>query len=225
MNMNAKCLPAARWFAALLPVLQPDLPAAPEMPAEALRLVALEVLAGLWLGGLARVALLEHLQASALTDGLTGVANRRAFDAALERELSLAARTGAVNLGQGFPDTDGPREMLEAAKAAIDGGRNQYPPGPGVPELLEAVARRDGSDRPIVGAQTRALYRLIDALRERHPSLEIESCSAGGARIDLGILSRTDVQTMRDAGVHAFLVGEAFMRAPEPGLALAELFA
>lgn len=59
-------------------------------------------------------------------------------------------------------------------------------------ELLEAVARRDGSDRPIVGAQTRALYRLIEALRERHPSLEIESCSAGGARIDLGILSRTD---------------------------------
>jgi diguanylate cyclase (GGDEF)-like protein len=44
----------------------------------------------------ARVALLEHLQASALTDGLTGVSNRRAFDAALERELSLAARTGAA---------------------------------------------------------------------------------------------------------------------------------
>jgi indole-3-glycerol phosphate synthase len=40
-----------------------------------------------------------------------------------------------------------------------------------------------------------------------------------------GILSRADVQTMRGAGVHAFLVGEAFMRAEEPGLALAELFA
>jgi indole-3-glycerol phosphate synthase len=40
-----------------------------------------------------------------------------------------------------------------------------------------------------------------------------------------GILSGADVQRMRDAGVHAFLVGEAFMRAPEPGLALAELFA
>jgi len=39
-----------------------------------------------------------------------------------------------------------------------------------------------------------------------------------------GILTRTDVQTMREAGVNAFLVGEAFMRAPEPGLALAELF-
>jgi indole-3-glycerol phosphate synthase len=40
-----------------------------------------------------------------------------------------------------------------------------------------------------------------------------------------GIVSRADVQTMRSAGVHAFLVGETFMRAPEPGLALAELFA
>jgi len=39
-----------------------------------------------------------------------------------------------------------------------------------------------------------------------------------------GILTRADVQTMREAGVNAFLVGEAFMRAPEPGLALAELF-
>jgi indole-3-glycerol phosphate synthase len=40
-----------------------------------------------------------------------------------------------------------------------------------------------------------------------------------------GILQRSDVQTMRDAGVHAFLVGEAFMRAPDPGVALAALFA
>jgi indole-3-glycerol phosphate synthase len=40
-----------------------------------------------------------------------------------------------------------------------------------------------------------------------------------------GILQRADVQKMRDAHVHAFLVGEAFMRAPDPGVALAELFA
>ena len=53
---------------------------------------------------------------------------------------ALATEHGAVNLGQGFPDTEGPRPMLEAAKAAIDGGRNQYPPGPGVPELLDAIA-------------------------------------------------------------------------------------
>ena len=58
----------------------------------------------------------------------------RDFGTTIFAEMSaLAAETGAVNLGQGFPDTDGPREMLEAAKAAIDEGRNQYPPGPGVP--------------------------------------------------------------------------------------------
>ena len=63
------------------------------------------------------------------------------FGTTIFAEMSaLAAETGAVNLGQGFPDTDGPREMLDAAKAAIDGGRNQYPPGPGVPELLDAIA-------------------------------------------------------------------------------------
>ncbi|HSO65128.1 MAG TPA: pyridoxal phosphate-dependent aminotransferase [Ornithinibacter sp.] len=53
---------------------------------------------------------------------------------------ALAAAHGAINLGQGFPDTDGPPEVLEAAVTAIRGGRNQYPPGAGAPELLEAVA-------------------------------------------------------------------------------------
>ncbi len=53
---------------------------------------------------------------------------------------ALATRTGAVNLGQGFPDTDGPAGMLETARTAIADGVNQYPPGPGVPELRDAVA-------------------------------------------------------------------------------------
>ncbi|TDV46921.1 pyridoxal phosphate-dependent aminotransferase [Actinophytocola oryzae] len=53
---------------------------------------------------------------------------------------ALATRTGAVNLGQGFPDTDGPADMLEAAQRAIAEGVNQYPPGPGRQELREAVA-------------------------------------------------------------------------------------
>jgi N-succinyldiaminopimelate aminotransferase len=54
---------------------------------------------------------------------------------------ALAVATGSVNLGQGFPDTDGPREIEEAAAAAILGGRgNQYPPGNGVPALCQAIA-------------------------------------------------------------------------------------
>jgi N-succinyldiaminopimelate aminotransferase len=54
---------------------------------------------------------------------------------------ALAVTTGAVNLGQGFPDTDGPREIAAAAAAAIMEGRgNQYPPGAGIPELRQAVA-------------------------------------------------------------------------------------
>jgi N-succinyldiaminopimelate aminotransferase len=53
---------------------------------------------------------------------------------------ALASRTGAVNLGQGFPDQDGPAEVLDAARQAIADGANQYPPGPGIPQLRTAIA-------------------------------------------------------------------------------------
>lgn len=53
---------------------------------------------------------------------------------------ALAAKTGAINLGQGFPDTDGPPEVSEAAVAAIRSGVNQYPPGPGTEDLRSAVS-------------------------------------------------------------------------------------
>lgn len=53
---------------------------------------------------------------------------------------ALAASTGAINLGQGFPDTDGPAEVLDAARSAITGGVNQYPPGRGFADLRLAVA-------------------------------------------------------------------------------------
>ncbi|GAB3248108.1 pyridoxal phosphate-dependent aminotransferase [Alteromonas gracilis] len=52
---------------------------------------------------------------------------------------ALAVRTGAVNLGQGFPDEDGPTSVIDAAVEAMRAGRNQYPPGHGSPDLVEAV--------------------------------------------------------------------------------------
>ena len=70
--------------------------------------------------------------------------NRRLaeFGTTIFAEMSaLALRTGSINLGQGFPDTDGPEEVREAAMRALRDGRgNQYPPGPGIPELRTAVA-------------------------------------------------------------------------------------
>lgn len=66
----------------------------------------------------------------------------RGFGTTIFAEMSaIAAQTQSVNLGQGFPDTDGPPELLDAAVAAIRSGQNQYPPGPGVPELRAAITR------------------------------------------------------------------------------------
>jgi len=68
-------------------------------------------------------------------------AKLQGFGTTIFAEMSaLAVATESVNLGQGFPDTDGPREVLDAAIAAINGGLNQYPPGPGMPVLRNAIA-------------------------------------------------------------------------------------
>lgn len=99
------------------------------------------------------------------------------FGSTVFAEMSaLALRTGAVNLGQGFPDTDGPQSLLDDACAAIQGGRNQYPPGPGVPELRAAIAEHqrrfhglevdpDGGVLVTVGA-TEAIAATLLALCE-----------------------------------------------------------
>ena len=69
------------------------------------------------------------------------VERMRSFGTTIFAEMTaLAQQTGAVNLGQGFPDTDGPNAMLEQAVDAIRGGLNQYPPGPGLPPLRQAIA-------------------------------------------------------------------------------------
>lgn len=101
----------------------------------------------------------------------------RAFGTTIFAEMSaLALRTGSINLGQGFPDTDGPASMLEEAVRAVRSGANQYPPGPGVPELRQAVSEHraahyglgyaaDGEVLVTVGA-TEAIAAAVLALCE-----------------------------------------------------------
>ena len=100
------------------------------------------------------------------------------FGTTIFAEMSaLATATGAVNLGQGFPDTDGPPEVREAARAAIAEGRgNQYPPGPGIPELRRAVAEHQarfygltvdpGTEVLITAGATEAIAACLLALLE-----------------------------------------------------------
>ncbi|MFD0918380.1 pyridoxal phosphate-dependent aminotransferase [Saccharopolyspora rosea] len=101
----------------------------------------------------------------------------RPFTSTIFAEITeLARRTGAVNLGQGFPDTDGPEGMLRAAQEAIANGVNQYPPGAGEPELRAAISEHrrnrygiehapDGEVLVTVGA-TEALTASMLALVE-----------------------------------------------------------
>jgi N-succinyldiaminopimelate aminotransferase len=72
------------------------------------------------------------------------VARMRPFGTTIFTEMSaLALRTGSVNLGQGFPDTDGPPEMLAAAEHALRNGANQYPPLAGIPALRAAIVAHE----------------------------------------------------------------------------------
>ncbi len=89
---------------------------------------------------------------------------------------ALAVRSGAINLGQGFPDEDGPAPVLDAAMRAIADGRNQYPPGRGTPELLDAVAQHQrrfyglevdpGTEVLVTAGATEALAASLLALTE-----------------------------------------------------------
>ncbi|MEV6835865.1 pyridoxal phosphate-dependent aminotransferase [Streptomyces sp. NPDC051133] len=143
--------------------------------------------------------------------GMTSTArphlNRRLaeFGTTIFAEMSaLAVATGSINLGQGFPDTDGPEEVREAAVRALRDGRgNQYPPGPGIPELRTAVAahqlRRYGlaydPDTEVLvtagatEAIAAALLALVEpgdevvALEPYYDSYAASIALAGGARV------------------------------------------
>ncbi|MEW2285173.1 pyridoxal phosphate-dependent aminotransferase [Streptomyces sp. NPDC047841] len=140
--------------------------------------------------------------------------NRRlaAFGTTIFAEMSaLAVATGSINLGQGFPDTDGPEEIREAAVRALRDGRgNQYPPGPGVPELRTAIAahqlRRYGlsydPDTEVLvtagatEAIAAALLALVEpgdevvALEPYYDSYAASIAMAGGARVPVTLRPR-----------------------------------
>jgi N-succinyldiaminopimelate aminotransferase len=98
----------------------------------------------------------------------------RPFTSTIFAEMTALARaTGAINLGQGFPDTDGPQSLLEDAVTAIRGGVNQYPPAAGEPALRAAVAEHqrrfygldvDPDDVLVTAGATEALAAAITAL-------------------------------------------------------------
>ncbi|NYI04965.1 pyridoxal phosphate-dependent aminotransferase [Allostreptomyces psammosilenae] len=135
----------------------------------------------------------------------------------------LATRTGAINLGQGFPDTDGPAEVMEAAVRALREGRgNQYPPGAGVPELRQAVARHQrrwygldvDPDREVLvtagatEAIAAALLALVEpgdevvALEPYYDSYTAGIAMAGGVRVGVPLRApdfRLDVAALRAA--------------------------
>ncbi|TEX48866.1 MAG: aminotransferase [Actinomycetales bacterium mxb001] len=101
------------------------------------------------------------------------------FSTSIFGEMStLALETGAINLGQGFPDTDGPDEMKEVARAAIAEGRgNQYPPVHGLPDLRLAIAEHHqrfygleldpATDVVVTTGGTEAIQSALLALCER----------------------------------------------------------
>jgi N-succinyldiaminopimelate aminotransferase len=120
---------------------------------------------------------------------------------------ALAAATGSVNLGQGFPDTDGPDFMLAEARAAIAAGVNQYPPGRGTPALRAAIARHSrrhygldydpDSEVLVTTGATEALAATIQAfvdpgdevvaLEPFYDSYAASIDLAGGVRVGVGL--------------------------------------
>lgn len=115
-----------------------------------------------------------------MTSSVRPLLNRRLaeFGTTIFAEMSaLAVSTGSINLGQGFPDTDGPEEVREAAVRALRDGRgNQYPPGQGVPELRDAIAAHQqryygltydtGTEVLVTAGATEAIAATLLALLE-----------------------------------------------------------
>ncbi|MER5222211.1 pyridoxal phosphate-dependent aminotransferase [Streptomyces flaveus] len=165
---------------------------------------------------------------TAMTSTARPLLNRRLaeFGTTIFAEMSaLALSTGSINLGQGFPDTDGPEEVREAAVRALRDGRgNQYPPGPGIPELRTAITahqeRRYGltydpdTEVLVTAGATEAIAAALLALLE--PGDEVIALEpyydsyaaciamAGGTRVPVTLRPsegsfRLDLDELRDA--------------------------
>ncbi|MEU1528297.1 pyridoxal phosphate-dependent aminotransferase [Streptomyces fagopyri] len=162
------------------------------------------------------------------TNGRRPLLNRRLteFGTTIFAEMSaLALSTDSINLGQGFPDTDGPEEIREAAVRALRDGRgNQYPPGPGVPELRTAIAAHQkhhyglsyDPDREVLvtagatEAIAASLLALVEpgdeviALEPYYDSYAAGIAMAGGIRVPVTLRPhegrfRLDLDELRDA--------------------------
>jgi N-succinyldiaminopimelate aminotransferase len=135
---------------------------------------------------------------------------------------ALAVATNAINLGQGFPDVDGPDEMKQLVVEAVQGGRNQYAPGIGIPELRAAVVDHqkrfygvdlDPDTQVLVTAGateavTAAMLALVDtgdevvALEPYYDSYVAAIAMAGGVRVPVTLRApdfRLDIERLRAA--------------------------
>ncbi|GAA3825445.1 alpha-galactosidase [Streptomyces chiangmaiensis] len=142
--------------------------------------------------------LVDHVRSLGMEFGLWVEPEMVNLDSDLAREhpdwvLGPARGVGPSSRHQYVLDLANPQVwdyLLDALDALVDKYGIGYLKWDHNRELHEAV--HGPGDRPVAHAQVLALYRLIDALKERHPGLEIESCASGGGRVDLGILARTD---------------------------------
>ena len=126
---------------------------------------------------------------------------------------ALALATQSVNLGQGFPDTDGPDFMLDEARAAIAGGVNQYPPGRGIRPLREAIAEHS---QPALRAELRpgdgglGHHRRHRGTRRSDHGLRQSGRRGDRAGAVLRLLRGVDRARRRPAGRESALFGPDF---------------
>ena len=137
------------------------------------------------------------------------VSRLRPYTTTIFAEMSaLATSTGSINLGQGFPDTDGPASLLESARQAIADGVNQYPPGPGIPALRQAIAdarlRDHGQDFDPDGEVLVTDAEALQEILHRYVSIHRHDAIEPAMRTILDIveevvsIERGDVERARD---------------------------